>query len=244
MHAPTSKRPSLIQSIYVFTDKESCILLAYSGVFFAGFYIVLATLPALLEAKCHLNSLQIGLCFIALGIGSLTSNIVNSRFMDWNFRRHAKIAGIVIDKNKQQDLRYLPIERIRLEIVLPLVAASCAIAVVYGFLIQHTVHLAAPLVFLYLTALTLTGTFSGLSALIVDLNRETPGSASAAMNLSRCWLGAGASALAVPLENAIGMGWASVVAAAIWLAIAPVIPFLISRGPHWREEKRLKTGTD
>lgn len=238
---PQTRKPlSLVQSLYIFKDKESCLLLVYAGLFFASFYLVIATLPALLESKYHLNSLQIGLCFIAMGAGSITANLINARFMDWNFRRHATKAGITIDKNKQQNLRYLQIERIRLEIVLPIIFACCAVAVAYGFVIQHAVYLAAPLILLYLIGTTLTCAFQGLSALIVDLNRDTAGSASAAMNLSRCLLGAGASALAVPLEQAVGMGWTSVLAVAVWLAIAPVIPWLIRKGPQWREEKRLK----
>jgi hypothetical protein len=41
------------------------------------------------------------------------------------------------------------------------------------------------------------------------------------LNLVQCWLGAGAVAAVIPLPNAIGIGWVSVLVAGIWLVASP-----------------------
>lgn len=86
----------------------------------------------------------------------------------------------------------------------------------------------------------MTGSFTGLSALVVDLNRASPGTASAAMNLVRCWMGAGSVAFVNPLLGAIGLGWTTVLVAAVWVAVSPVVWVIIRFGPRWREDKRVR----
>jgi hypothetical protein len=53
----------------------------------------------------------------------------------------------------------------------------------------------------------------------MDVNRNRPGTASAAMNLSRCWLGAGGVAVAEPL----GRGRMVVLIAGTWLVVSPAV---------------------
>lgn len=233
-------RPNPLNSIYIILQKESGLIIFYAGTVFAGLYMVLSNMPSQFAEVYSFNTLQIGLCYILTGLGSMTAAFVVGRFLNWNFRRHAKILGMEIVAKKQQDLTNFPIEAARLQVVLPLIYIAAATIVSYGWVMESHTSLAGPVILLFISSFCMTGSFTGLSALVIDLNRTSPGTATAAMNLVRCRMGAGAVAFVNPLLNAIGLGWTSVLVAGVWILVSPVVLVIIKFGPRWREEKRLK----
>ena len=232
-------RPNPLRSIYIITQKQSSMVIFYTGTLFAGLYMVLSSMPSQFGEKYNFNTLQIGLCYIPTGLGSMTASIVVGKLLNWNFRRHAKACGMEITKAKQQDLTNFPLEAARLQVVSPLVYIAAATVVSYGWVMENRTSLAGPIILLYISTFCLSGSFTGLSTLVVDLNRESSGTATAAMNLVRCWMGAGAVAFVNPLLNAIGLGWTSVLVAGVWILISPVMLLIIKYGPRWREKARL-----
>ena len=70
----------------ILKEKESGILLLYNGFFFTAMMVVTAAIPHLYETTYDLTELEVGLCYIALGIGSLTSTLTMGHVVDWNFR--------------------------------------------------------------------------------------------------------------------------------------------------------------
>ena len=233
-------RPNPLNSVYIIFQKEASFIIFYAGTLFGGLYMVLSSMPAEFGEKYNFNTLQIGLCYIPTGLGSMTASFVIGKFLNWNFRRHARILGMEIVDKKQQDLTYFPIEAARLQVILPLVYVAAATVVAYGWVMTSHTSLAGPVILLFISTFCMSGSFTGLSSLVVDLNRDSPGTATAAMNLVRCWMGAGAVAFVNPLLNAIGLGWTSVLVAGVWVIISPVVLLIMKRGPRWREEKRLK----
>ncbi|KAI0195504.1 putative MFS transporter [Astrocystis sublimbata] len=238
----TSKSLSLnpLKSLKLFREKETCVLLIYSGLVYANSYMILSTLSDELEEKYGFNTLQISLCYLASGFGTVTSVLLTGRILDWNFRRHARLVGLEISKQKQQDLSNFPIELARLQSSIPALILASVSLVAYGWLLQTKQHLSAPLIFLFLQSFGSASAFSGLNNLIMDLNRDRPGTASAAMNLTRCWFGAGGTAFASPLAMRGGIGWLGVVIPGIWLLFSPILYVVLRYGPKWREEERLK----
>jgi predicted MFS family arabinose efflux permease len=242
----SSKRASInpLNSLKLFREKETCVLLIYSGLVYASTYMVLSTLSDQLEEKYGFDTLSISLCYLASGFGTVTSVLLTGRILDWNFRRHARLVGMEISKQKQQDLSNFPVELARLQSSIPALILASVSLIAYGWTLQTKTHLAAPLIFLFLQSFGSASAFSGLNNLIMDLNREKPGTTSAAMNLTRCWLGAGGTAFASPLAQNGGIGWLGVVIPGIWLLFSPILFAVIRYGPRWREEKRLKAMGD
>lgn len=233
-------RPNLFKSIKILFDKESGLVLLYSGLLFTGFYMIVTSLPSLLEQNYGYNTLQTGLCFLPTGFGAMSAVVVMGRSLDWNFRRLAKKHGLEIDKQKQQDTTNFPIEHARLQVVLPTVALASISVIAYGWVIESRTSIAGPIVLLFLASFFICGAFHALNTLLVDLNRTSPGGATATMNLARCWMGAGGVAAVIPLQERIGVGWTGVLVAGIWALISPFIFLVIKSGPEWRERKRLK----
>lgn len=229
-----------MKSLRLFGDKETAVLLFYSGLIYASTYMVLSTLSDQLEEIYGLATVPVSLCYLASGLGTVTSVLLTGRVLDWNFRRHARLVGLEISKQKQQDLSNFPIELARLQVSIPalLLGGTCMIA--YGWTMQTRTHLAAPLIFLFFQSFGSSSAFSGFNNLIMDLNRKKPGTASAAMNLARCWMGAGGTAFATPLVTRGGIGWLGVTIAGIWLVFSPLAFVVIKYGARWREEKRLR----
>lgn len=228
-----------LTAVYILLQKETGIVIFYSGLLFSGLYMVFSSIPPQFEEKYGFNTLQIGLCYIPTGLGAMLSAIVVGKLLNWNFRRHAKILGMEIVDRKQQDLTNFPIEAARLQVVLPLVYLAAATTVAYGWVMRYHTNLAGPIILLFISTFCTIGSFTGTSALVVDLNRTSAGTVTAAMNLARCWMGAGAVAFVNPMLKAIGLGWTSVVVAAVWVCMSPVVLVVMKLGPRWRKEKRL-----
>jgi multidrug resistance protein len=237
-------RPNPLNTIWIILDKECSLLLLYGGILFSGLYMVLSGMPSQFKEQYGFTTIQIGLCYLPTGFGSLTAAVISGRFLDWNFARHAKKIGMEISKTKQQDLSNFPVEAARLQVVLPMTFISAALVIIYGWVMHSRTSLAGPLVLLYFVTFSMSSAFQGLGTLIVDLNRSSAGTATAAMNLVRCWMAAGAVALVVPLSNAIGVGWLSVCVAAVFVLISPVSLVVIRWGPRWRAEKEKKEAAE
>lgn len=86
LQTPVKMQLNPLNSVKVFADKESCILILYGVLIYANTYMVVSTLPPQLEKHCGLNTLHISLCFLATGFGTMTAVILTGHLLDWNFR--------------------------------------------------------------------------------------------------------------------------------------------------------------
>lgn len=234
------KFPNPFQTLAIVFQKDTSIILFCNALLFAGFYDVSATIPAIFNELYGLNDLQIGLCYIPFGLGASIASILNGKFLDFNYRRIAKRLNFPLVKNRHTDLRNFPIEKARLEIAFPMLAIGSLSILVFGWFLNYAVHLAAPTTILFLMGLTLTGAFNTVSTLLVDLYPTQAAKATAANNIVRCLLGAGATALIDPMLSAMGRGWCFTFIALVMLATSPLLLLDIYKGPKWREERRLK----
>ncbi|KEF62862.1 uncharacterized protein A1O9_00835 [Exophiala aquamarina CBS 119918] len=231
---PKRHRPGPMQSLELICHKEAAIILLYSGLMYAGYFLVLSTLTSQLAERYSLRPHKIGLCYLPIGIGSLTSRWTLGILLDRNFRRIAAIEGIPIVKNKQQDIDTFPIEKARLQVSLPFVGMACLSILAYGWVMENKIDLAGPLVALFFLGHFVTGSFSSLNTLMVDLHFQSPATATASSNLVRCLLGAGATGVATPMINAMGIGWTGTFVAAVLLSLSPFLWLVYINGWAWR----------
>jgi multidrug resistance protein len=240
----TKKRPGILSSIPVILNKECFLVLFFGGLLYGGYYIVLIGLPTQLASTYHYNSIQVGLCYLPIGIGPLLVRPIIGRIMDANFRRHAHAVGVELAKNRQPSIDNLPIERARLEISLALVYLCSAVIIPYGWVMGLT-HppLPAVLVLLFITGMCISAAFQPVTALIIDINPERAAAATAANNFVRCMLGAGAVAIVNPMLDALGRGWTSTLIAFVWVIMSFCWWAAIIWGPGWRKVKRERAST-
>ncbi|KIN05268.1 hypothetical protein OIDMADRAFT_39592 [Oidiodendron maius Zn] len=225
-------RPSIISSLYIIFSKEAFLLMFLGGLLYAGFYILLTSLPSQLVSTFHYNSIQVGLCYIPMGAGALVACQVVGRLIDWNFRRHAKNLNVEVRKDHQVNIDEFTVERARLEIGLPLVYLGCVCIIPYGW-IMNMEHppLPAALVLLFLNTVSLSGSFQYLNVLIIDCYPDSPSAATAANNLIRCLLWGWRS----------GPRWTGTLISFIWAFGSLLWWSAWILGQRWRKEKKRKS---
>lgn len=226
-------------TLRICADKEAGIVLLANGIVFAGYTAVVSAIPSQFHELYGFNDLHIGLCFIPVGLSAALSAIAVGHVADWNFARHARRLGISVGEARQmsRDLGSFPIEMVRCQVALPMCALVGVSFIVYGWLLWYRTSVAGVLVMLFFVGLGVNGFFTMLSVLMVDVYPQAPATATAANNLVRCWIGAGASAAIVPMTNAMSSGWAYTLLALLNLSMAPLLWVIMRWGPKWRAER-------
>ena len=237
---PKMRFPNPLSSLHILWDKENAMILFYNGFLFAAFYDVTAVIPSQFAQIYNFNDLQIGLCYIPFGVGSLCAALVNGQLLDRNYARWCRRLGIQIKKGRQQDLGNIPVEKARLQIAIPATYITIALVLVFGWVLDVGGPLAVQLVLLFFISLTMSVAFNCTSTLIIDFYPMSPATATAANNLVRCWLGAGATAALIPMVNAMGRGWTFTALTLFLAATSPMLWLVYFRGMGWRKERRQK----
>lgn len=226
----------------ILREREGGMALGYGALIFGGYFMVLTTLPTELNKRFGFNEVEIGLCYLPIFVGSAFSRSTAGWLLDRNYKRHAKRCELEIVKSKQsaQDHEKMSIEAARLQVSIPMIYATALCVIAYGWTLQKTSSLAGIEVTLFFVGLFNNGALTGLNTLVVDTHPESPATAMAASNLFRCLVSAGATALAVPLIDKIGIGWTSVFIAGVWLVFSPFLWLVLLYGERWRREKQSK----
>lgn len=235
---PAKRKISLnpLATLRILGEKESCIILLYNGFFFTGMMITTSSIPTLFKEAYGLNELNIGLCYISNGVGSLLSSLTMGHVVDWNFRRHAARLGMPISKGKQQDLTNFPIERVKLEIVLPGHVIGILGLILFGWTVKFQTHLVGPEIALFVIGFGISTAFNITNGLLIDLHRDKPAAATAAINFVRCLMSAGGSAAIIPMCRAMNPGWAFTFIGLVYVVLIGAVVWIRQNGLRWRQE--------
>lgn len=202
--------------------------------------IIAASLPFMLQTTYGYDELRVGLCFISLGMGSLSSALTMGHVVDWNFRRHATRLGIPILKGKQPDLRKYPIETARLQVVAPNHFLGTISLIAFGWTIKYKTHISGPEIMLFFIGYGISTAFNTTNTLLLDLHRGKAATATAAVNFVRCIISAGGVAAIVPMIKAMNAGWCFTAIGLVYLLMMPMIWVIMKHGQKWRNEAAAK----
>ena len=178
-----------------------------------------------------------------LGLGTCTSAIVSGKLLDRMYARVAKANNIPVDRKRGQDLRNFPIEKARLQLVFPLVTPGLLSILIYGWVLEHATTKAAmagPLVLHFIIGASIVAASNGLSTLLVDLYPGATATVTASSNLTRCLVGAGATAAINPMVEKMGLGWSYTLLGLLCFASTLLLLIEIRKGSKWREERRIR----
>ncbi|KAH2050740.1 hypothetical protein KXW51_005229 [Aspergillus fumigatus] len=226
--------PNPLKSFVILLEKDAFIVVSYVGLAMLANTALLTSTPNLFGKLYGFNDLQIGLCYIPLGVGSCIAAILNGKLLDFNYRRIAHKMGMPVDRKKGDDLRGFPIEKARLQAFFPLMALGVAAFIPYGWVLQQGAPLAVPLVLQFIIGFSFIASLNTLSTLMVDLFPDRASTASAASNLVRCWLGAVGAAVIDHMLNAMGWGWCFVFWGLLMLVGLGLLLVEYHRGMQWR----------
>lgn len=196
-----------LAAIRIIFWKDTALVLWMAASPYAVWYCVQTSIPPIYKSGYHFSELQVGLAYLTGGAGVVLGGYANGKFMDWNYRVTARNIGHTIDKVSGDDLRHFPIERARARGGgYLLVIYTCAL-VGYGWSVMAHTSAAVPLVLQFVLAALCTYFQQTFNALLVDIYPESPSTAAASSNITRCALSAVAVAILQPLVNVMGRGW-------------------------------------
>lgn len=216
------------------------MLLLYSGIVFAGFYAIATSMSEQMKDLYGLTEIELGLMYLPMAAGSVVAAFVVGPGINWNYHRHAKRLGMTITKGRQDDLSNFPIEKARIEVGLPLLLLSTLVLFAWGWALQYKASIAVPAVLLFLMGLGMIGFNNTSNVLIVDMYPGRAGAATAANNLTRCLIGAAATAAITPMINSMGIGWTFNLYGFLYLIGAPMLLLIMRNGIKWRRRLREK----
>ncbi|KAF2501610.1 MFS general substrate transporter [Lophium mytilinum] len=232
--------PNPLETVKIVFTKEAGFVLAYVGILCCAYYATVALIPSQFGTVYGFNQIQIALCYLPLGCGSLLASFVRGRIIDARYKAHAKRLGFPLEYNRQVDLSDFPIERARLEAIMPNLALGCACFIGFGWMIEYKVNLAGPLIFLFVIGFCVSASINTVSVLLIDIYPGKAATASAACNLARCWLGAGATSGVAPLIGKIGIGWTTTFFGLLAVVFSPILWYVMQNGPKWRRATKLR----
>ena len=226
--------PNPLETVKIVFTKEAGFALGYIGIVCCSYYATITLIPSQFGTIYGFNQIQIALCFLPMGCGSLLAAFVRGKIIDSRYKVHAKRSGMPLDFNRRVDLSNFPIERARLEVAIPTLALGSACIIGFGWMVQYKVNLSGPLIFLFVIGFCISASLNTVSVLLVDIYPGRAGTATAANNLVRCWLGAGATSGVVPLINRIGIGWTTTFFGLLVVVFSPILWYIMKNGPNWR----------
>jgi hypothetical protein len=178
---------------------EVVFVLLFLSLHYATWQMALTAQSSLFASAYNLSEIALGLTFLANGLGCMLGSLSTGKLLDIDYRRFkGKFSG---------DPHDFPIEQARLRTLWLWAPVQWGSVLLFGWTIDRHVPLAAPIIATFGLAWTSMSTQSVITTYLVDIFPRRSASATAAVNLARCLMGAGATASVNPTIAAIGVGW-------------------------------------
>ena len=178
---------------------EVTYIIFFLAIAYTAWQVIVTVISTLFKTTYGLTDLQIGLTFISNGFGCVIGTLTTGKFLDFDYRRlKSNYTGAPSD---------FPLENIRLRTLWLWSGVQCAAVIIFGWTLQYHVHIAVPIICTFFLGWAATSVISTVTTFMVDVFPEQSASATAALNLVRCLMAAGAMAGVLPIVNLIGVGW-------------------------------------
>ena len=229
--------------------KDTALVLWMAASPYAVWYCVQASIPSIYQDIYGFDELQIGLSFLTGGFGTVLGGYLNGKLMDYNYKITARQIGHTIDRVSGDNLDKFPIERARARGSWALLLIYIGTLAGYGWSVHARAHESVPLILQLILAALCTAFQQTYNALLVDVFPESPSTAAASSNITRCLLSALGLATLQPLVNAMGRHWFFTMLAVLSGGGGLLANWVMNAyGMQWRLERigkiRAKAGAD
>ncbi|RSL44559.1 hypothetical protein CEP53_011176, partial [Fusarium sp. AF-6] len=220
-----------------------CIICGlYVGLSYAYLYLMFTSLTPLFMRIYHFNTINSGLTFLGLGIGSMIGVLYFSISSDRNMKKMAAKAQTSSDEEtgeqQQQPVVMKPEYRLP-----PLRAGAVFLPAglfIYGWTAEYKVHWIAPIIGTAVMGVGNLIIFMTLQMYLVDSFTVYAASALAANAVMRSIAGGVLPLAGLPMFDKLGMGWGNSLLGFIAAALIPAPWLFIKYGEHLRKKFELK----
>jgi MFS family permease len=208
---------------------EVVLAISFLSIYYTVWQMTIAAMSTFFARTYGLTEIEIGLTFIANGVGCIIGTLLTGKLLDVDYRR--------IKKRYTGSPEYFPLERARLRTVWLWAALQCASSLIFGWTLDRRLHISAPIICTFFLGWAATSIQGVITTYLVDVFSSRGASATAALNLARCLLGAGGTAAVLPLSNAIAVGWTFTMLTGIMAISTSLIVVQMRYGPGWRRTR-------
>lgn len=235
------KRIDLTGPFHILVSKHSAPIIIFLAIYYAVWQMSITTMSSLFQKEYGLSEIQIGLTFIANGVGSMVGTLITGKILDLDYRKVKAAFEAQADPegtNNVSDEKDFPLEKARLRLVPIFACLQCLSLILFGWTIQYTVHIAVPIISTFITGWTAVSMQSVIMTYLVDIFHERSAAASASLNLARCLFAAGGTSFVMPLINAVGAGVTFTICAAVQFVslVGPLIQWKFAAS--WRKAEK------
>ncbi|GLB05954.1 hypothetical protein AtubIFM57258_001248 [Aspergillus tubingensis] len=240
------KKIDVLGPLRILISNHAAPIIIFLAVYYAVWQMSITAMSSLFESRYGLSEMQIGLTFIANGVGSMIGTLVTGKILDADYRRVKTRYEASLDAEQGEDTtaatreENFPLEKARLRLVPIFSILQCLSIILFGWTINYSrkVHIAVPIVSTFITGWTAVSTQSLIMTYLVDVFPDRSAAASASLNLARCLFAAGGTSFIMPLINSVGVGVAFTICVAVQLLalVGPLIQWRFAAG--WRRKER------
>ncbi|KAE8324583.1 major facilitator superfamily domain-containing protein [Aspergillus sergii] len=197
------------------------IISLYNSISYTYLYYMITTFPTLFGEDYGFNTGEVGLTYIAQGVGCVIGQVAVGRFADWYIKRQQNRNGTTTPEDR------LP----------PAIVGYVVLAIGmlwFGWSAQVHAHFMVPIVGSGVVGLGLVGGFLVVQVYIVDTFTIYAASALAANNLIRSIVAAVLPLSGPAMYERLGYGWGNTILGLTALALAPTPLLLMKYGERIR----------
>lgn len=229
----TNKLPvDFLGPLKIIFSIEVTLAIIFLSVYYTIWQMVIAILSTLFKHTYGLSELHIGLCFLGNGVGCIIGTLTTGKFLDFDYNRFkTTFSGSAED---------FPLEKARLRSIWLWGPLQIASILVFGWTLDYGIHISVPIICTFLIGWAATSIQSVVTTMLVDIYPKKSATATAALNLVRCLMGAGGTAAVLPIVNGIGVGWTFTMLAGVMLVGLGLMVVQISKGVSWRKRRKAK----
>ncbi|KAL6236621.1 hypothetical protein BDW75DRAFT_206510 [Aspergillus navahoensis] len=253
-----TKRIDLLGPLRMLLSNSAAPIIIFLAVHYAVWQMSITAMSSLFKSRYGLSEVQIGLTFMANGIGSIAGTLITGKILDADYRRVKAKYDASFESNPEQTASQppsqsereenFPLEQARLRLIPIFWFAQCLSIILFGWTIQYAdkVHLAVPIVSTFITGWTAVSTQSLIMTYLVDLFPDRSAAASASLNLARCLFAAGGTSFVMPMIDGTGVGVAFTICVAVQAValVGPWIQWTFTAGWRRKERERAQAKSD
>jgi MFS family permease len=232
--SPAGKKISVdvLGPIRIIFRIDCTFVIIFLAIYYTVWQMTITVMSTLFKETYDLTELQIGLTFVGNGMGSIVGSLTTGKFLDFDYARFKKkFTG------EQKDF---PLERARFRTLWFWAGLQIGSVMVFGWTLQHGIHIAVPIICTFILGWAATSIISVVNTFMVDMYPKKGASATAALNLARCLMGAGGTAAVLPIVNGIGAGWTFTIWVGVMLAGLGLVVLQLQNGQKWRRKREDK----
>lgn len=249
-NSPPPRKPiDVTGPLRILFSKLAAPIITFLASYYAVWQMSITALSSLFIDRYGLNETQVGLTFIANGVGSMVGTLITGWILDMDYRRvkashEAKASQVDPETGRDQAQAHgitqpeFPLERARLRLVPAFSIIQCISLTAFGWSVHYApqVHIAVPIITTFVTGWTAVSTQSIIMTYLVDVFSDRSAAASASLNLARCLFAAGGTSFIMPMVNGVGAGLAFTICVIVQVFALSGVVVTWKFGPRWRRE--------